>query len=88
MACELPVIVSPVGELPYIIKDNETGFLLPIDDYRKWIEKIKSLTEDEVKYIGKNARNYLIKHNFTWDRYVDKTYNLIKQALEFNKNIR
>jgi sugar transferase (PEP-CTERM/EpsH1 system associated) len=46
MASGTPVVASKVGGNPEIIKNLETGFLIPLEDTSGWITTIKSLIQN------------------------------------------
>lgn len=46
MSCGLPVITSPVGGIPEIVADGETGYLVPAGDGRWLLESINALLAD------------------------------------------
>jgi glycosyltransferase involved in cell wall biosynthesis len=35
MACGTPVIATPRGSVPEVVADNETGFVVPVEDYAR-----------------------------------------------------
>jgi glycosyltransferase involved in cell wall biosynthesis len=47
LSCETPVIATPVGGIPEIIKNHETGILIPPGDPIHLTEAIKYLLENE-----------------------------------------
>ena len=49
MAAGKPVIVSDRGSLPFIVKDEKEGFIVPFGNERLLKEKIKHLLENKVK---------------------------------------
>ena len=63
MACALAVVTSSVGNLPYIIKNGENGFLIPPDDEQQFIDVIKKLISSENlrNEIGNNARKTILE---------------------------
>lgn len=46
MACGLPVITCPVGGIPEIVVDGETGFLVPPGDAKGLLQSIQALAND------------------------------------------
>jgi hypothetical protein len=46
MATGLPVVVGAVGGIPELIKEGETGFLVPVNDQRVLAEKLDLLIGD------------------------------------------
>jgi glycosyltransferase involved in cell wall biosynthesis len=59
--------------LTHVIKDNETGFVIPTNDPNSLTEKIITLYKDEslMKKIATHAYNF-VNDNFTWDKVVNK----------------
>ena len=78
-----PVVATNVGGIPELIKNNETGFLVPSDDPQKIAESVNKLLENK-----QNANQFadagyeFIKNNMTWDvilpKYVEFYENLLK----------
>jgi L-malate glycosyltransferase len=66
-AMELPVIVSNVGGLPEVIKDGETGIVVPNEDYELAAEAIIRLYKDKElrTKMGKAGRNR-VHDEFDW----------------------
>lgn len=46
LACEVPVIATNVGSIREAVIENETGFLVDVDDDRVMIERMLSLLDD------------------------------------------
>lgn len=46
MACGLPVVISPLGGIPEIVTDGETGYLIPPDDYATLATRLDTLVTD------------------------------------------
>jgi len=79
MAKSVPVIATPVGELPYVLENGKNCLFTRIGDANDLAEKILSLVEDKnlAKRIAENGRNFVKeKHNINSiiDSYV-KLYN-------------
>jgi len=74
MALGKAIVTTPIGSINEIVRDGETGILVPAGKADKLSEAIIRLLNDpsEREKIGKNARMYVESfHN--WDYIVDKT---------------
>lgn len=71
MAAGIPCIGTDVGGNPEIIRDQETGFIVPSDDENMLAEKIKQLFRDEalIKRMGRSGRTRF-EENFTVEKMV------------------
>lgn len=73
MAYKTPCIGSNVSGIPEIIKDGETGFMVPPNDHKQLADRLIQLLEDEnlMKSMGEKGRERVEKY-FTWDLVVDR----------------
>jgi len=80
MACGTPVLATPVGAVPDIIKDGVTGFLLRSNDPEHIADRIVELLDKPklLEKVSTNAYNY-VRENFsyekvleTWRRFISK----------------
>lgn len=74
-----PVIASNVGGICDVIKDNETGFLVPEKEPMAIAKKIVFI-KDNYNYalkVAENGYNYVLK-NFSWDSIISKLLNVYK----------
>jgi L-malate glycosyltransferase len=64
-AAGLACVATDVGGLPEIIKDGETGYLVPVGDSGRLAERIMQLLGDATlrKSLGSNARSQALKRN-------------------------
>ncbi|MCK4732797.1 MAG: glycosyltransferase family 4 protein [Methanophagales archaeon] len=70
MACGTPVLATPVGGIPDIIKDGETGFILENNSPECIAENIiRVLEHPNLEKIVKNARE-LVEKEFTYEATV------------------
>lgn len=83
MACGKALITTDIGGYPYLIKDNEDGFLVPKKDPKRTAEKALMLLKDEElrARIGKKAREKILK-DFSIEKMIDKTIKAYKEAIE------
>ena len=78
-ACGKPVIGTRVGGIQYVIKDGETGLLVPPKNPDALANAIIKLLEDEElsQKMGINGRK-LVEEKYTWERIAkmtEKVYN-------------
>ncbi len=76
-ACGLPAIVTNVGGPQEIVKDGQTGFVLPPNDAAAWVSKVLELTriklEKPAEYMElKKKTEHLSRHDFDWDQILDE----------------
>ena len=50
MILKCPVIATPVGGIPDLIKDGQTGLLFPVEDEKALASNIEKLLEDRELY--------------------------------------
>jgi len=84
MAASLPCIVTNVGGNPEIVRDVETGFIIPSDDEKVLVDKIGILLRDKrlIEAMGKAGRKRF-EENFTVAKMV-REYEKIYEELTVN----
>jgi glycosyltransferase involved in cell wall biosynthesis len=67
MASGTPVVASRVGGVPEIVRDGETGFLVPPGDVGQLHERLRQVLDDPslARRLGDNARQD-VRERFTW----------------------
>jgi glycosyltransferase involved in cell wall biosynthesis len=72
MSCGTPVLATPVGGIPDIIKDGETGFLLESNDPDHIADKIVELLNkpELLEKVSKNAYKW-VKENFSKEKTLE-----------------
>jgi alpha-maltose-1-phosphate synthase len=73
MASGTPVIASAVGGVPEIVRDGETGFLVPPGDVSALRERMAEVLGDDrlAKRMGANARAHVLA-GFTWEKVAER----------------
>jgi L-malate glycosyltransferase len=89
-ACEVPVITSDVGGLPEVVRDGESGFLVPPNNAQQAADKIEILINNvEMRHrMGKEGRKFVLQ-KFEWENCVKKmetVYENIVQGARDKKN--
>lgn len=82
MACGKPVIASSVGGLAEIIKDNETGLLVPPCDPDALVYAIRRLLNDGTLRQNMAHAAWKHSHNFTPEHVVIETVHVYESLLE------
>ncbi|MFQ5822483.1 MAG: glycosyltransferase [bacterium] len=72
---DLPVLVTSVGALPEVVKEGETGFIVPSKNSEALADKvIKFFSNGMAKSLAKNIIKE--KKKFTWDNVIKKIEKL------------
>ncbi|MCV0411871.1 glycosyltransferase family 4 protein [Nitrosarchaeum sp.] len=76
---KIPVIATSVGDIPEVIKNNETGILVSPNDPQSLLDAINSLLEDKEKAskMAEKAYDFIIE-NFTWEKLISKYTDFYK----------
>jgi len=82
LSCETPVIATPVGGIPDIIKDHETGILVPVGDYLQLANAIQYLLENaDLRWkMGREGRKLIIKQ-YSIEKACQKLCSIYKQLI-------
>jgi glycosyltransferase involved in cell wall biosynthesis len=74
MACGLPVVAMEAGDIRCLVEDGRTGFVVPQNDEKNFVERVVQLHNDEglCRRMGLAAREKA-EREFTLDRLVTET---------------
>jgi len=77
----VPVVATNVGGIPELIKDNETGILVPSENPDRLADAVNELLSDKqkAKRLANNG-NKFVKSNMTWDIILPK-------YIQFNEDL-
>jgi glycosyltransferase involved in cell wall biosynthesis len=80
LSCETPVVATPVGGIPEVVKDDENGILIPPNDPVALARAIQYLLENkEVRTkFGREGRKRIIKY-YSLEASVEKLCGIYKQ---------
>ncbi|MBS1788275.1 MAG: glycosyltransferase [Acidobacteria bacterium] len=82
LAARLPVVVTDVGGAREAVIENETGFLIPVDDVKTLAARLTQLLSDPVKArsMGERGRN-LVEEKFSNGALLERTQRLYNRLL-------
>ena len=82
LALGTPVIASNIDEIPYLIKNNYNGLLIPPRNPDAIFNAIKKLYYDDnlISFFGKNAKKSITK-NFSWEFIAKKHLEIYNKVL-------
>jgi len=82
-ACGKPVVAFNIGAHPEIVKDGETGFLVPARDVNALAEAIVKLLKDDKlrQEMGENAYR-MVREKFSWDEFAQRTLEVYEEAIK------
>jgi glycosyltransferase involved in cell wall biosynthesis len=85
-AYETPVVATAVGGVPELVKDGETGWLVPPRDPHALAQAILDALSnpEEARRRAENAYKHLLE-NFTLEKQVDKWEQALQAAVEGRK---
>jgi len=78
MACGTPVLATPVGAIPDVIRDGETGFIME-DNSPECIARnvMRALTHPDLEGIAEQGRRY-VEGEFTFEKAVERWRGILE----------
>ena len=78
MACGTPVLATPVGGIPGVVKDEKTGFIMENNSPECIAENVmRVLNHPDLEKIVKNARE-LVEKEFTYETAVERSRRMLE----------
>ena len=70
-------VITPVGSIPTVVKDQQNGILIKVNDTQSIVDAITYLHthRDRLEQMSKSARYYIYEH-FSPESYIDKLNNI------------
>ena len=79
MACGTPVLATPVGGVPDVITDGETGFIMENNSAESIAENVmRALKYPDLEGVVKNARE-LVEKEYTYEAAVERYRKILKE---------
>ncbi len=82
MACGTPVVASDVGGLSYLVRDGETGFLVPEGDANSFAEKISLLLHNPQLRDEMGKRGIAKAQDYSWWNIAERIGELYEDVLK------
>ncbi|MDO9085714.1 MAG: glycosyltransferase [Anaerolineaceae bacterium] len=82
MACGTPVVASQVGGLAFLVRDGETGFVVPGNDIQSLANRLMELIKDKElgNKLGKKSTEYA--QMYAWETISTKMIEVYNQILQ------
>ena len=79
---KIPIIATEVGGIPELIKNNETGILVPPNDPEKLLTAVNRLLEDKetARKLAESGHDFVLK-NLTWEVLLPKYVKFYEDLL-------
>jgi D-inositol-3-phosphate glycosyltransferase len=81
MASGKPVIASQVGGLAFLVRDRETGYLVPVREPQSLATSIQDIMNDCCKAEEMGQRASLVAKEYAWPRIADKLLQIFDEIL-------
>jgi len=81
MALGIPVVCTDAGGLPYLLKNGETGMLVPVGDEKEMFERVKDLLRDEALAVKLSVKGRQQAERFAMDVVVKAWQTLLLKQM-------
>ncbi len=82
MYFSLPVVATSAGGIPELVRDGVNGFIVPVNDYLSFADRLNMLIEDKNKRIKMGYRSSDIIAENTVERTIDKTLAVYRELTD------
>lgn len=82
MACGTPVIASQVGGLAFLVRDGETGYLVPVREPAALAEAIGKTVSNPEHHAKMSEAAAEVAEQYSWGRIVDQLLVVFSELLE------
>jgi D-inositol-3-phosphate glycosyltransferase len=82
MACGAPVVASDVGGLSYLVRDGETGFLVPDRDPRALADCLNRLLCDKTLRSELGNRGTQVAKDYAWSEIAEQIEGVYKEIVK------
>jgi L-malate glycosyltransferase len=82
-ACQLPVVVTNIGGLPEVVRNNRTGYIIPAKDAQAAADAISKLIDQESlrQEFGQAGRKFVLE-NFEWTQNAKRMENVYESVVQ------
>ena len=81
MASGTPVIASEVGGLAYLVRDAETGFLIPVREPRALADCIEKIVSNSELSTQMGLRASHLAREYAWEKIADRLLHIFNEIL-------
>lgn len=81
MACGTPVIASQVGGLPFLIREGETGFLVPVREPAALADRMLTLLLNPPQRLQMGAAAAKLAQQYSWSAIADQLIPLFEDLI-------
>jgi D-inositol-3-phosphate glycosyltransferase len=85
MACGTPVVASQVGGLAFLVRDGETGFVVPGNDFQGMANRLMELMKDKELRIKLGNKSTEYAQMYAWEIISSKIIEVYNQMLQISE---
>jgi len=85
MACGTPVVASQVGGLAFLVRDQETGFVVPSNDIETMANRLVQIIKHKELQQKLGRQSAVYAKNYDWKIISEKIYEVYHQEIKKNR---